>query len=247
MILHANENRHTKILETKIGEKIIDIWWNYDASSRLMLLLAYLMTRKKLWARAKIRVFASVDGKDGGEVDADLHQLMTDIRIDAEPVILFDDDPETIVKMSEKSSLVFLPVRIRKNQVLDVKGGSLLKMLPYLPMTAMVMAARDIDLEAEPDTGIQGETARAEDDLSAAKGKYEATKKELKKLQKKTDTLTGRLVGTPPGTPEFPKLLKAADQALEEEEDAFRKEAKAAAKLEEAEKEFSEISGREVE
>ncbi len=127
VILHANENRHTKILETKIGEKIIDIWWNYDASSRLMLLLAYLMTRKKLWARAKIRVFASVDGKDGGEVDADLHQLMTDIRINAEPVILFDDDPETIVRMSEKSSLVFLPVRIRKNQVLDVKGGSLLK------------------------------------------------------------------------------------------------------------------------
>jgi hypothetical protein len=39
-------------------DRRIDIWWFNDASSRLMLLLAYLMTRNPFWEESTIRVMA---------------------------------------------------------------------------------------------------------------------------------------------------------------------------------------------
>jgi len=243
VIHHADEQRWHKIHDTKSKELRIDVWWNHDATSRLMLLLAYLTTRNKVWADATIRVFTSVEGKDGGVLDTELHQLMEDIRIDAEPIILFDDRPETIIKMSAKSSLVFLPIRIKEQKVLDTRGGSLLKLLPYLPMTAMVMAAQDIDLEAEPDTGIQGEVAMAQDELNAAQDKYEAAKKETIRLKTKAESITQDLAMCPRESEAFPNLLKTADQVMMEEDDAFRREAKAKAKADQATKIFNDISG----
>ena len=208
-----------------------------------MLLFAYLMTRNSLWSGAVIRVFASVKDKDGGLIDTQLHQLMEDYRIDAEPIILFDDTIETIIEMSGKSSFVFLPIRIKDNQVLDVHGGPLLKLLPYLPMTAMVMAAQDIDLEAEPDTGVQGELAIAEDEFTEANEKYEAAQKESARMHKKSEVANERLAKSSKEHEEFSQILKDADQALKEEEDAFRREAKAKAKAEEAAKIFNGIRG----
>ncbi|MFH2058971.1 MAG: amino acid permease [Pseudomonadota bacterium] len=243
VIHHANEHRWGKIQNRKPEEQCIDVWWNDDATSRLMLLFAYLMTRNSLWSRAVIRVFASIKDKDGGLIDTRLHQLMEDIRIDAEPIILFDDTIETVIEMSGKSSFVFLPIRIKDNQILDVHGGPLLKLLPYLPMTAMVMAAQDIDLEAEPDTGVQGESAIAQDAFSEANEKYEAAKKESVRMHKKSEAATGKLAKSSREHEEFSQILKDADQALIEEEDAFRREAKAKAKADEAAKIFNEIRG----
>lgn len=241
VILHANENRRQRIQDRKPQDQLIDIWWHDDATSRLMLLLAYLMTRDPIWAKAKIRVFSSIEGRDGGVLDEQLHQFLEEIRIDAEPVILFDDTPETIIKMSEKSSLVFLPIRIKDKEVLDVHGGGLSKLLPYLPMTAMVMASQDIDLGAEPDTGIQGDVAQAQDDYREANLKYEAARKESARLKESAKTITAELEQCPKESEAFPDLLKSADHALKEEEDAFRKEAKAKAKRDEAQKVLDEI------
>jgi hypothetical protein len=169
-------------------------------------------------------------------VCASTREADPDIRIDADPVIVPGDNVETIIEMSAKSSLVFLPCRIRENQVLDARGGSLMKLLPYLPMTALVMAAQDIDLEAEPDTGVQGALAQAEDDLMQSTAKYEAVLKDSLKLQAKTEALTAELVTCQRGSEEFKATLKAADLALQEEEIAFRKVAKAKAKVDQAKK-----------
>ncbi|MBU0969372.1 MAG: amino acid permease, partial [Proteobacteria bacterium] len=153
VILNADDHRWQKIAAQKPKEHCIDVWWKGDATSRLMLLLAYLVTRHSTWSGAAIRVLScETDGERDIEHN-DLTKLMDDIRIDADPVIVPDDSVETIIEMSAQTTLVFLPCRIRENQVLDANGGSLMKLLPYLPMTALVMAAQDIDLEAEPDTG----------------------------------------------------------------------------------------------
>lgn len=241
VILHSNEQRRERLMKRKPGQQVIDVWWNNDASSHLMLLLAYLMTRDAQWAGASIRILTSMEGQDGGLLDMELHKLMENIRIKADPVILFDDSVETIIQSSSKSSFVFLPMRIREHRVMDINGEPLTKLLPYLPMTALVMAARDIDLEAEPDTGFQGETAKAEDDLKEANKKYKAAKKMTIKLQQEAEALTQELFGCPTDDPYFPRLLKAADQALEDEEHAFRREAKAKVRAEEAAKAFEDI------
>jgi hypothetical protein len=236
LILNADDHRWQKITTRKPKELCIDVWWKDDAASRLMLLLAYLVTRHTIWSGASIRVLSCGAEKNSDKEHSGLGKLMEDIRIDADPVIVPDDGVETIIEMSAKASLVFLPCRIRENQVLDARGGSLMKLLPYLPMTALVMAAQDIDLEAEPDTGVQGALAQAEDDLMQSTAKYEAALKDSLELQAKTEALTAELVTFQRGSEEFKTTLKAADLALEAEEIAFRKVAKAKAKVDQAKK-----------
>ncbi len=242
VILHADEQRRDRILNRTRKEQIIDVWWDNNATSRLMLLLAYLMTRRDIWSKTKIRVVSFESGEDKDNTNNELQQMMEDIRIDADPVIVQDFTAETMIEMSSKSSFVFLPCRIRDNHVLDAGGGSLLKLLPYLPMTALVMAAQDIDLEAEPDTGSLGELAEAEDELNEANVRYEAAEKESQGLKEKAKMLSAKLMNYPKENEEFPQVLKAADQALKEEEDAFRRAAKAKGKADQAAKTFEKIS-----
>ncbi len=241
VILHADEHRWERISSRSPKEQVIDVWWEDDATSRLMLLLSYLMTRHPVWSKAVIRVLACESEETLDEEGDDLYQLMEDIRIDADPVMVPDKSVETIIKTSSESSFVFLPCRIRDHQVLDAGGGSLVKLLPYLPMSALVMAARDIDLEAEPDTGQQGELAKAEDELHEAIVKYESAKKEADRIRKKADRLSAELTGYSKESEEFPQALKAADQAFMEVENAIRRTAKAKAKAEEAARVFEQI------
>jgi len=237
VIYHADTNRRERIEKRKKKEQTIDVWWKNDATSHLMLLLAYLMTRNDVWSKAVIRVLSSDPEENRKNSDNALQKLLEDIRINAKPVIVPNKSGksiDTIIEMSSKASFVFLPCRIRRNHVLDAQGESLLKLLPHLPMTALVMAAQDIDLEAEPDTGPQAELARAEDELSRANEKYEIAKKEIQQLREKTQSLTAKLAEQPKDSKELPKAVKEADQALAEEEIAFRKAAKAKLKVEDA-------------
>ncbi|MCP3872645.1 MAG: amino acid permease [Desulfobacteraceae bacterium] len=242
VILHADENRWQKVLNRSPKEQQIDVWWENNATSKLMLLLAYLMTRRNVWSKARIRILAFESDEKKENTNDDLQRLMEDVRIDAEPVIVPDHTVETIIKMSSTASFVFLPCRIRDSQVLDAQGGQLPKILPYLPMTALVMAAQDIDLEAEPDTGIPGELAEAEDEFLKAKRKYEAAQKQALKLQEKTEILAAKLEEYPKESESFPKALKEADQAIEAEEGASRKATKAKVKAKEAAKTFEQVS-----
>jgi len=239
VILHADENRWERILNRTQKERCIDVWWDNDATSRLMLLLAYLMTRHEIWSKAAIRVLSCESGEDNS--NDELQKLMEDVRIDADPVIVSNFDIDTVIKMSSDASFVFLPCRIRDNQVLDAQGGSLLKLLPYLPMTGLAMAAQDIDLEAEPDTGFQGEVAKAQDELNEANDKYDTAKKESEQLQEKAEKLTAKLMEYSKENEDFQKILKAADQAINEEENAFRQAAKAKFKAEQAAKTLEQI------
>jgi amino acid transporter len=254
VIFHADTNRRERIKKRKKKEQTIDVWWKNDTTSHLMLLLAYLMTRHDVWSKAVIRVLSFESEENREHSDNALQKLLEDVRIDAKPVIVPDkqnkdkqnnDKPDksidTIIEISSKASFVFLPCRIRQNHVLDARGEPLQKLLPHLPMTALVMAAQDIDLEAEPDTGSLAELARAEDELSKANEKYELAKKEIVKLQEKTLHLTAKLAKQSKDSKELPQAVKEADQALEEEEIAFRKAAKAKVKADDAAKTLDEI------
>ncbi len=79
---------------------IIDVWWNNDASSRLMLLFAYLTTRSALWTKATIRLLAVGDSTDLSEKIALVEQQLDDARIAATPLLVVDMRPETVIGQS---------------------------------------------------------------------------------------------------------------------------------------------------
>jgi hypothetical protein len=77
--------------------------------------------------------------------------MLEDVRIDAvaNPVDL--EGPATLVEHSRDATLVFLPLRARGGRLVGHKGFPLAAALEQLPVTALVVAGEDIDLEADED------------------------------------------------------------------------------------------------
>jgi len=197
-----------------------------------MLLLAHLLTRHKDWDEARIRILSA--GRKGG-IHTEYGRLSTfleDVRIEAEAVEIVNSDAETIAAWSKDAALVFMPFQLRQNSSVDPFGGPIEDLLARLPSIVLVLAAEDIDLDAEPEEGKAGEIARALDNLSdtakiAQKAEKAAEKasrefddklKDLAKAQSKKDTA------------KVDKVKKEVFEAEAEAEKASRKAAKAEAK-----------------
>ena len=242
VILDAKPDKWTALREGNPKELIIDVWWWNDATSRLMLLMAYLMTRSELWADAKIRLLAAGSNSAGDQTIDHLPKMLEEVRIEAEPVIVDAVDADAIAEYSADSALVFLPFRLNKNQVTDPFGNSMEDSLFLLPVVAMVMAAEDIELDAEPEEGEAGEKAQVTDALEAAQKKEkealkesekavataESARKKMEEIQKDTEDTDSEAVE---------KAEKTAGEAEMQADKLARKAAKAVAKAETAVKE----------
>jgi hypothetical protein len=173
--MHRDEWDQLDTLEAE--KKRIDVWWWDDASSRLCLLLAHIITRSEPWRKASIRVLAPSLEKSPDDVLADLHQKLQDARIDAEPEVINGNQTAAISSYSSDAALVLFPFRLQGDTPLDPNGNPLDELFSGLHSAACVLAAEDIDLDAEPEEGKAGETAEALDDLADA----EIQVKELEK------------------------------------------------------------------
>lgn len=187
IILYANEAAWRDLEALPAKDRCIDIWWSDDATSQLMLLLAYLMKRNKSWDEATIRLLA-----DGGSYEDDrkaksLQTMLDDVRIEAVPKVLKTMNALSAAEHSADAALVFLPFRLRGNQLVDPFGGLLADTISPLSVVAAVLAAEDIDLDAEPEDGSAGDMAAALDALEDAEKKTKALKKEAADAAEKAD------------------------------------------------------------
>jgi amino acid transporter len=168
IILDAKLDEWQELLALPSSERRIDVWWWDDTSSHLMLLLAYLMTRCDAWEESKIRVMAPCLDHKPDETEKRLHQMLEEVRIDAEPEVVSDVSADVIVKHSADAALVFLPFRLSDNKPLGPFGNPIDQILEHLPITALVLAAEDVDLDAEPEEGKVGEVAATLDTMADA-------------------------------------------------------------------------------
>jgi amino acid transporter len=142
----------------------VDVWWRADASSKLALLLAYLMSRRAPWSNARLRVLTARDPEARDEQTlAALRAELDEVRIEAEAVVVEDASFGALRAASEGTALAFVTFRVGPEGLCEASGAALPSSLAGLPPLALVLAARDIDLEAQPDEGPQAEDARAAD------------------------------------------------------------------------------------
>ncbi len=147
----------------------IDVWWWDNMTGELMLLLAYLMARADDWQDAKIRVLSSAKADQPAEQRLDeLREMLEDFRIDAEPVVVDDPTAESIAERSREAAVVFLPITVRGFRCYHLLGGEVGELLPNLGSVVMTLAAQDVALDAEPEQGTLGESARTEDRVADA-------------------------------------------------------------------------------
>ncbi|VBB44429.1 Amino acid permease [uncultured Desulfatiglans sp.] len=236
VILDAKADKWQALEEIPASELVIDVWWRNDATSRLMLLLSYLMTRHEKWAKARIRLLASASASQEDMTMEKLEEMLEDVRIDAEPQIIADVDADKVAEYSGDSSLVFLPFRIRRNQVLDVFGNPMGETLFFLPVTAMALAARDVELDAEPESGKAGEAARLLDALEDARKRAAEAAAEaqdaaeaFEKVQRKANQ---QRLESSADSEAMALLEKQGEEASLKADKTARRAAKAAAKAE---------------
>jgi amino acid transporter len=244
IVLDVNEQEWKNLDATPSQERRIDVWWWDDASSHLMLLLAYLVTRSPGWSDATIRVLAPQFEQDFEQTLEDLRQKLAEIRIEAEAKVVSDARRETITTYSLDASIVFLPFRLKGNQPQDPFDNPIDLILSELPITALVLAAEDIDLEAEPEKGKAGEIAAALDALTDAEKKVQETQKDTEEAQKTASAAKEKLseqikseaANSEQVDSEINALQAASKEAEKQAEKAARRFAKARAKAETASK-----------
>jgi hypothetical protein len=230
--LEAKPDKWDALEDIDPEDLCIDVWWWDDPTSRLMLLLAYLMTRSTRWRAAKIRLLAVDSGNGAGPSPGHLQSMLEDIRIDAQPLIIENPDADAIVQHSADSAMVFLPFRIRDNQVVDPFGGSMDELLFLLPVVAMVLAAEEVELDAEPEEGKAAEMAAVLDTVEDAKKNAEQALKEAVKAEESAEKAREKLDEIEPelSDEEKAKLEKEARAAAKQAVKADRKAKKAEAK-----------------
>jgi hypothetical protein len=244
IVLNASENEWDKLKKVPSEKRRIDVWWWDDASSRLMLLLAYLTTRNKDWQTAKIRVLAPSADHPTEESMADFRRQLEDARIEAEPEMVFNAKMSNVVAYSKDASLVFLPFRLKGNQPLDPFDNPVETILSGLPITALVLASEDIELEAEPEEGKAAEIAAALDALTDAQTRVQEVQKDTEAAQKKAmvakenllEQIKAEAANSEKVDSEIDALQAAYKEAKKQAEKAARRFAKARAKAETASK-----------
>jgi hypothetical protein len=244
--LDANEDEWASLQEIASPDRQIDVWWWGDPTSHLMLLLAYLMTRSEAWAEARIRVLAAGHEEGSENTTEELKKILKEVRIEAEPEIVKTPNADAIAERSAGSSLVFMPFRLGGNKLQGPFGGPLEQLLPRLPIVAMVLAAEDIDLEAEPEDGKAGELAAALDALADAKKRAQDAEKEAEKTRREAEDRLQELESATASEPgeNLMSKVKATLEAKEEASKAARRLAKAQAKLEDAAKDAEKLGAK---
>jgi hypothetical protein len=247
VILHADEKRWTALMERSAGKNRIDVWWRGDATSRMMLLFAYLMTRSEPWDEATIRVLAINYENDSPDNIEDLADTLNEVRIEAEPKIILETDIQKITEISTDASMIFLPFRFLNNRIIGPVDVRVEELLPRLPIVALVLSAEDIDLQAEPEDGTAGEMAAARDAQDDADKKAKETQKDAENARSVAEAAKEKIgvfnetEASDDKSEELARLEGEVKKAEMEAEKAFRRAAKAEAKATDAAKSAADL------
>ena len=185
VLLDAQQPDFDRLLATDASARRIDIWWPSDNdTSRLSLLLAYLMTRTPTWEDAKLRLIAVPP--DGVAAEAHAEQLgrrLDEYRIEASVVLAEASDQAAVIRHSADASAVFLPFRVRSEGPIASDGNPLEPLLAQLTIVALVLSGEDIALDSEPEGGRHGEIAAALDKEKRRGEVADAAEKDLEKAE----------------------------------------------------------------
>ena len=253
ILMDATNEEWKALKEVPAGDRRIDVWWQDDATGNLMLLLAYLITRNVEWEGSTIRMLAARGDRAEETTEALLKQRLDDVRIDAVPTVVDKLDAYTLVETSRDASLVFLPMQVRNFTTISTFDRSPEELFGHLPLTALVLAAETIELDADPEEGEAAERANALDALSDAEKRAKKAQKDAEKAATAAQALTDKLnhvqssVALQENESEMVALMADIRKAEEELEAKKRRLAKEKAKAENAARDAEAVGAKDPE
>lgn len=193
VVLNAQAADFEKLARSKPRQRRIDVWYRDNASGRMMLMLAYLMTRTESWKEARIRLHAVAGAHGDAEaLEARLLAMLEDVRIAADVEIVAEAGSRAVVEHSLDAGVVLLPITVTADGARAIYGD-LDEMLPALGLTALVVASQDIELDAAPEAGRHGEIAQAHDEAEQTAKAAARFEKESLSASKRLEALRAKL------------------------------------------------------
>jgi len=180
VIMAADDAKWERLAAGSSRTGMLDVWWQDDATGRLLLLLAYLMTRHERWRDDRLRVLIPVpQASDAADaVLEEVNHALDDYRIRAETKVVQDAAQLFEAEDWTDTELLLLPFRFQDNLIRLPLDGPLGETLGKLPGTMLVAAARDVDLDAEPEEGEAAAQAELLDRLEDLQTRYKQAEKE---------------------------------------------------------------------
>lgn len=246
LMLDAGETKWQTLMAGKENSLRIDIWWWGEATSRLMLLLGYLLTRDQFWEDAQINVYGAKGSDAQSAWNEDLQIVLDNYRIQATSSWVEAEDAQAIVKHSGDASLIFLPFGLRKSETVDPFGGDLDWLLPRVPVTLLCLAAEDLNLDAEPEEGPAAEAGQALHDYEDARSRQEKAEQEAAKAAAEVESLAQDLEAaqeTGGADEDLAAKQKRYEEGKKVMQEAEKKSAKARAKADQAKKRAEDLGG----
>ncbi len=150
--LSATAAAFEHIAETPPHDRRIDVWWAGTATSRLSLMLAYLMTRTEAWRDSQIMIHAQGARDRSDRTLRRLSEFLKEVRIDAEINVLHEPlDAGVLIENSWDATATFIPMRLEGDRPTDFLDEPLAAFQQYPIVVALVLAGEDIDLDSGPE------------------------------------------------------------------------------------------------
>jgi amino acid transporter len=244
VLLAARRSDFEAIEAIRPHDRAIDVWYQDDAGGRLMLLLAYLLTRSEPFGEAKLRLFATANGDETDEqARRRLKTMLDEVRIEAELEIVAQSSAATVLELSKHSAVVFQPFRLKQQELISVFDGDLEDVVRDLGVVALVLASQDIELQSDPEGGRHAELAAAVDTLERAARRARKAESEAEAAAKAAAQARAQLAdpaSDPERRAEAEETLAQAEQQVEK---ARRRAAREQAKVRLGEQEVAALGG----
>ncbi len=134
----------------------LDIWWQGRGGNEdLMLLLAYLIERHPSWHDAQVRLIRVVNNhKAVAHTTEHMEQLLKEVRVDAEPLVIVNDDPnkrfaQVIEEASVHTDLTILGMALPEPDEVDAYAERLHRFVSAVGTVLLVRNAETYDLLEE--------------------------------------------------------------------------------------------------
>jgi amino acid transporter len=180
VIMAADDAKWERLAAATSSHGMLDVWWQDDPTGRLILLLAYLMTRNERWRDDRLRVLIPMPqtNEAAETVLEGVNRALNDYRIQAETKVVQEAGQLSEPDVWSDTDLLLLPFRFQGNLICLPFDGPVNEVLSKLPGTILVAAARDIDLDPEPEEGEAAARAEMLDRIEDLQGQYKRAEKE---------------------------------------------------------------------
>lgn len=171
----------------------IDVWKTDGEEVSLSMLLAHLMTRTSEWEDATIRLLSPVgDGRTIEEEEERMFHELREMRISAEAVAVADPNLDDVLVRSADAAAVFLPLRVVGETPLGPFETAPNLFLEKLQITALVLPAGNLEINADPEAGLHAEIAEATDEFKRLKRLAEQAERKAEQARAVAEELARR-------------------------------------------------------